>query len=338
MNRFTHVAVAIFAMLSLTALMSGWSASALAQDEATPAAAMSMGAAYLDITNAGAAVDRLIAGKTEVAETVEIHEVVDKDGLMTMQPLANGLEIPAGATVKLEPGGYHIMLIGLTESLEEGMVYDLTLTFETAGDVVVSVPVKAGVDAVAATPVVPVTVGEITIANQWSRPAPKMDSGMGMGHDSMSTAMAGAFLTIANSGTEDDTLVSLSASVAGAVEVHEMKEGTDGVMTMSPLPEPLVIPAGGSVTLEPGALHLMLIGITEDLNEGGSYELTLTFEKAGDVTLTVPVTATAPDVTANPVTVGSLTISGAWTRPAPAMMGAGAGTPMEAEGTPEAGM
>ena len=155
----------------------------------------------------------------------------------------------------------------------------------------------------------------------------------------MSGATAAGFMTIANSGSEPDRLIAARTDIAMATEIHEMKEGKGGVMEMSPLADGLEIPAGGSVSLEPGGYHIMLIGIKEDLSPGMTYELTLTFEKAGDVTLTVPVQSTATNVTTPPasVTVGSITVSGQWTRSAPAMNGNG-NHEMNGQGTPASGM
>ena len=62
------------------------------------------------------------------------------DGAMTMQEVES-IPLPAGETVKLEPGGYHIMLLDLAEPLEEGMEFELTLTFEQAGELTVTVTV-----------------------------------------------------------------------------------------------------------------------------------------------------------------------------------------------------
>ncbi len=64
------------------------------------------------------------------------------DGAMTMRELENGLELPAGEPVVLEPGGYHLMLRELAEPLVEGQTFDLTLTFANGDDVMVSVEVR----------------------------------------------------------------------------------------------------------------------------------------------------------------------------------------------------
>ncbi|MCC6790614.1 MAG: copper chaperone PCu(A)C [Thermomicrobiales bacterium] len=320
MNKFTGL-LSILAIAALVALAAAYPVAARKEMSATPEAeSMSMGAAYMVIENTGTTADRLIAGKTAVAETVEIHEIVDVNGVMKMQPLADGLEIPAGGSVELKPGGYHIMLIGLTESLVDGTTYELTLTFAEAGDVTLTVAVYANADmAMAATPTAAVTAGGLSISGVWSRSAPAMGSST-----EMSGSSAAAFMTIVNSGTEADTLIAAKTEIAAAAEIHEMKQGEGGVMKMSPLANGLEIPAGGTVSLEPGGYHVMLFGITQDLTPGFTYELTLTFAVAGDVTITVPVQTMATDTaTTTPVTVGSITISGQWTRPAPAMNGNG---------------
>jgi copper(I)-binding protein len=136
------------------------------------------GAAFMVIDNAGAEDDVLLSGETDVAQVVEIHEMADANGVMVMRPLADGLTIPAGSEAILEPGGYHVMLIGLTEDLTNGMTFDLTLKFAQAGEVTVPVMVRRSAELAAdATPAAPVTVGDITISDPWSRPAPA--TGMG---------------------------------------------------------------------------------------------------------------------------------------------------------------
>ena len=330
MKRTFTSLIALMVVAALMTAIPGQSVSAQADDAATPAT-MSMGAAYLMIANSGTEADKLIGGSTTVASTVEIHEIIDVEGVMKMLPLAEGLDIPAGGSVELKPGGYHIMLIGLTESLTDGMTYELTLTFATTGDVKLMVPVYVSEDAaMAATPVAPVTAGTLTLSNFWSRSAPAM----GADSTASSGATAAAFMLITNAGTEADKLIAVKTDVAETAEIHQMKEGSGGVMEMSPVEGGLEIPVGGSVELKPGSFHVMLIGLKEDLTAGTSYELTLTFEKAGDVTIVVPVQANVMDVAtpAAPVTVGSITISGQWTRMAPALnsdseMDMGKGTP-----------
>lgn len=100
------------------------------------------GAAYLLITNSGKSSDRLTGGATPVAARVEVHEMTMNGGVMRMRPVADGLELPAGGTVALMPGGYHIMLIGLKGPLTAGSKVSLTLSFEKSGTRTISAPVR----------------------------------------------------------------------------------------------------------------------------------------------------------------------------------------------------
>lgn len=99
-------------------------------------------AAYMVIRNTGAAADRLVAARSDVAKTVEIHTVVEENGMMQMRPVEGGIEIPAGGEVTLKPGGYHVMLIGLTRDMKAGENMQLTLQFEKAGEVPVTAAIR----------------------------------------------------------------------------------------------------------------------------------------------------------------------------------------------------
>lgn len=108
---------------------------------ATPAGA-AVGAGYLVITNNGLSADRLLSFTTDLAGQPEVHEMATEGGVMKMRPLPKGLVIPAGGTVKLEPGGYHLMLMQLKKPLVLGQRYKATLVFEKAGPVDVEFEVK----------------------------------------------------------------------------------------------------------------------------------------------------------------------------------------------------
>jgi copper(I)-binding protein len=94
-----------------------------------------VGGGYLTIANKGAAPDRLIAVTSPSAGMVEIHEMKLVDDVMTMRAVEGGLEIPAGATVELKPGGAHLMFMMVTEPFKEGGEVPVTLEFEKAGKV-----------------------------------------------------------------------------------------------------------------------------------------------------------------------------------------------------------
>lgn len=108
---------------------------------ATPGGATVAGG-YLVVKNTGTAPDRLVAATAPFAGRVEIHEMSMKDGVMVMRPLPDGLAIPAGGSLELKPGGYHIMFLDLKAPLKEGTLVDGTLTFEKAGTVPVQFKVE----------------------------------------------------------------------------------------------------------------------------------------------------------------------------------------------------
>lgn len=100
--------------------------------------------------------------------------------------------------------------------------------------------------------------------------------------------VGGGFFTIKNNGKTDDRLVSISSPNAGEVELHEMAM-QDNVMKMRELKDGIPVPAGGTVTLAPGGLHLMFQKVKAPFKQGDSVPVTLTFEKAGKVDLTLKV-------------------------------------------------
>ncbi|MDJ0954905.1 MAG: copper chaperone PCu(A)C [Acidimicrobiia bacterium] len=107
------------------------------------------GAVYMNIESSdgdrllSASVDPSISASVEVHETVPAQGETNEDGMamMVMQEV-QAIELPAGETVVLEPGGLHIMLIDIAAPLEIGEKFDLTLDFETAGEMVLEVEVR----------------------------------------------------------------------------------------------------------------------------------------------------------------------------------------------------
>jgi copper(I)-binding protein len=112
-----------------------------AWSRATPGGAKVAGG-YLTIENKGSTPDRLIGGAADVADKVQVHEMATNEGVMTMRPLDRGLAIEPGKTVKLAPGGYHLMLQGLKSPLKQGDKVPVTLEFEKAGKVKLSLDVQ----------------------------------------------------------------------------------------------------------------------------------------------------------------------------------------------------
>lgn len=129
--------------------------------------------------------------------------------------------------------------------------------------------------AVAAMIALPCAAADITVSGAFLRASPKM-------------AMAGAgFLTVTNTGAQDDRLIAAAAGISKKVELHtHIKEGD--VMMMRPV-EAIAVPAGGRAELKPGGDHVMFMGLHAPLKEGDTVPVTLTFEKAGKIAVDMPV-------------------------------------------------
>jgi copper(I)-binding protein len=127
------------------------------------------------------------------------------------------------------------------------------------------------------------TLGSLKIGHPWARATPP------------SAPSGGGFLTVTNTGTTADRLVSASSPAAGQIQIHEMK--MDGaIMRMRELENGVEIPPGATVTLAPGGVHLMMMGLKNPLQAETRVPLTLVFEKAGkiDVELTVVALGASP--------------------------------------------
>ncbi|PPQ18980.1 hypothetical protein CV770_12640 [Bradyrhizobium sp. AC87j1] len=122
------------------------------------------------------------------------------------------------------------------------------------------------------------TSGDLVITRAWSRATPG------------GARVAGGYLTIENRGRAPERLQAASAAHALRTEIHEMTVN-DGVMTMRPLDKGLVIAPGQIVTLGPGGGHLMFIGLDVPLHAGDQMPVTLSFQHAGAVKVTLDVQA-----------------------------------------------
>ena len=106
------------------------------------------------------------------------------------------------------------------------------------------------------------------------------------------TGMAGGnsavYMMLVNGTSADDELLSASSDVAEAVELHESKMGANGEMQMIPQAS-ILLAAGAKVEFKPGGLHVMLIGLKQELKIGDEFVLTLHFKNHADITLKVIV-------------------------------------------------
>ena len=99
-----------------------------------------VGGAYMTLVNKGAA-DRLLSATTAVAAAVQMHIMAMDGDVMTMREV-DAVDLSAGQTVEFKPGGFHLMLMGLKAPLKLGDKFAMTLRFEKAGEVVITVHVE----------------------------------------------------------------------------------------------------------------------------------------------------------------------------------------------------
>lgn len=133
----TALAAAAFALPALAADITVEDAYARA---ASPMA--KSGAAFMILHNAGATDDRLVSAASDAAMRVELHtHKATGDGVMQMMEVEDGFVVPAGGTHALARGGDHVMLMGLAQPMRQGDTITVTLTFETAGEITVEIPV-----------------------------------------------------------------------------------------------------------------------------------------------------------------------------------------------------
>jgi periplasmic copper chaperone A len=134
--------------------------------------------------------------------------------------------------------------------------------------------------------------GALEIDSPWSRATPK------------GAKVAAGYMTIKNTGTTPDRLVSASTPVADKIEIHEMTMN-NGVMKMRPVAGGLEIKPGETVELKPSSVHLMIMGVKQPIQKGKPFAATLAFEKAGtvdvefaveDVGATSPAAESMPDM------------------------------------------
>lgn len=98
-------------------------------------------AAYMMVKNAGLE-DTMVSASSPISPMVQLHEVVTEGSTSKMQEKEGGFTVPAQGMVELKPGGFHIMMMDLTEPLEEGDEVEVTVTFEKAGEVTLTLPVQ----------------------------------------------------------------------------------------------------------------------------------------------------------------------------------------------------
>jgi len=122
-------------------------------------------------------------------------------------------------------------------------------------------------------------VEDIEVHEAWSRPTAQGNT-------------AAAYFSLHNHTQSDDELIGASSTISDAVEIHESKMEND-VMTMNMVMS-VPLAAGEELSFEPGGLHVMLVGIKQELKKGDHFELTLHFKNHADITVNIKVDDQAP--------------------------------------------
>lgn len=122
---------------------------------------------------------------------------------------------------------------------------------------------------------------DVTVSNGWVRPAAE------------GRTMTAGYFTISNTGVSADTLLSASSPDAKAVEIHESATDENGVSRMRPV-EHVEIAPGETLSFAPGGYHLMIMGLTAPIQDGDTFPVTLTFEKAGAVSVDLRASMMGP--------------------------------------------
>lgn len=211
------------------------------------------------------------------------------------------------ATVTLEGNMNHAgMAPVITEPVtddEDGTIdgiYRIPFHFSMLGDWIITVAVELA-DGSQTTKDIDVTVTDTDVqlqdeASGGMDQAGEQTAGPILVHNAMARAVPVAggngaiYFTLMNNRAEADRLVAVESDVAAATELHESITEND-VIRMLPRPEGFAIPASGSVELAPGGKHVMLLNLEQPLNEGETIAITLRFELAEPISVTVPIMA-----------------------------------------------
>jgi periplasmic copper chaperone A len=149
MTRFPPLLSAAALLIATTAQASPKTSTVEVVDAwSRPAAAgLPTGVAYATLVNHAATPDRLVSASSPLIGRVSLHRSLMTAGVMRMEPVPDGLELPPGRPVQLKPGGYHLMLGGLKGGLKLGQSYPMTFHFAHAHALTVKVEVRSGQDA-----------------------------------------------------------------------------------------------------------------------------------------------------------------------------------------------
>ena len=188
---------------------------------------------------------------------------------------------------------------------EEG-VYSIPFEFTMGGDWIITVDVTLANDEIAS-----VTYEVDGVEGDSEMDMDNMDD---MDMSDMVTGVSGAYMSITNNGSDDVTLVSVSAEGVGMAQIHETTVDENDMASMNEMEDGILIPAGETVDLMPGGLHVMLMELENDLVEGETVALTLEFDDETTIELDVPIVGMMPEDD-QVVEADNLSVTGYWVRP-----------------------
>lgn len=225
----------------------------------------------------------LVAADSPVAKHVEVHEMAMEGNVMKMRQVPS-VALPAGKTVELKPGGYHIMLIDLHGQMKEDAQVPLTLTFENSDGVRSTLQIQA--------PVRPLAQGHASqghgmqpahghspsgLADPATAPRPEGVSVDDCWIRALPNRLpAAGYFRIRNSGERDAVLVGAQAEAFGKAMLHTHRN-VNGMSAMVHV-DKVIVPAGGGFDFAPGGHHVMLEQPASDLQSGSRLPITLWFE------------------------------------------------------------
>lgn len=256
--------------------LGGWSRPAVALD------GTGNGAGYGIFVNLGEEDDTLVSVSSEAASVIELHTVIMDGDVMQMTPLEDGMPIPAGGFTSLQPGGYHIMMIGLTADLEPDAEVSLDLEFEHADpiNITYTVQIEAPSSENSVLGISGDTSGceEVGFYGATAKPTTE---------ESNDSSVYGLFL---NLGDEAYTLTGVSTPITEMSRFADVEEDNPEHVTV----EEVEVPANGFTLLSAGSLHVHLTDVSDGLAPEDMFELTFTY--SDDLEQTVMVMVQAPDM------------------------------------------
>lgn len=229
-------------------------------------------AAYMTIENTSDMDYRLIAVEFDAAAVVEIHETQIENDVMQMRPVGGGLRIPAGETVELQPGGYHLMLMDITRDFYPDTAASLTLVFEGQNEDRVQKTVGALVTDFPPEPTEIYAYDLYAVAHR-DRTRP-LD------------ALYALYGTFVNPSSFGHTLNSVTTTAGSVAELRQTSRG-DG--EQSTLVDFMSLPPNARLLLQPGNLFIQIEDVPTALEPGDAFIATFNFSDDVKITAAVPV-------------------------------------------------